>query len=484
MKRIAITLTMLFALILVSSCSNETYELIESSQDLKQATTAQDNTNIGTYKGVFTTLDSEFRGVVEIDIIDFSKSTLVESFHRATIELQTGETVFAISKDRIIAGQLENIISFSSKEISFNFSVNENGTNPLISEVVYNNTDADVLIKKHTTKNPVTALSGTYFCNGCGGSDLRTFNVIISNDGIGNQTYTTQMEFYGTSYAGIGIQDNCLDDGNLTFCDAESGDGVSNVGFSLANGDIVWKAEMSYSTSVDCSEITGIWNYRKGLSGEKSGTFRSDAATNCMTELTFEDFENAAINYTTSIPEFVGVSNKDYFFRVNYSQNIINNGVVFNEITGDYFFAAQDIDGDGATLPVQLTFENLNIASLNTIYFSAQFAEDDDGSNQDWDNSDYVHVDYSFDGGTTWITFFAIENDGSTFNSAPFIDTDLDGTGDGQEITDTFENFRVTFVNDGVTNPTASSTVSVRIAFDLNAGEEDIAIDNILIRGI
>ena len=485
MKKITLTLSILFALIL-ASCFDDATEIINESQNLSYQV-SDDNTNLGTYKGVFTTLDSEFRGVIEIEINETNSSELVKSFHTATIEMQNGDIAFATSNTPVTQGQLNTSIEFSSDELSFSFSVNDDGSDPTISNVVYNNTDADVLIKKQTTKNPVITFTGIYFCNGCGGTDARTFNVILSGDGIGNQTYTTQMEFYGNAYPGIGLQENCTIDGTLSFCDAVSGDGVDNIGFSLTNGDVVWNAEMSYSTSgADCSEIAGTWFYRKGLSGEKSGTFLSDS-DNCLQILTFEDFENASVNYTTSIPEFTdsGISTgKDYFIRTNGSD--ISSSVEFNDVVGEYYFAAQDINGEGAALPAQITFENLNISSLTTIYFSTEFAEDK-AAGEKWDNPDYVHVDYSFDGGSTWTTFFSIEGDetsGTAFNSTPRVDTDFDGVGDGQVITDTFEYFRASFVNNGTTNPTASSTVSIRIEMNLDANGEDIAIDNILIRGL
>jgi len=481
MKKTTLKLIMLLAFVFVISCTDDTTEINEAAIDQRLAS-PEAKTNLGTYKGVFTTLDSEFRGVVEIELSDISTSSLTKSSHKAIITLQDRSIVYATSNAEINIDEPINNILFNSNEISFNFSVNSDGTNPVITNVVLNNKQADIILAKHTTRLPVTTFSGTYYCNNCGGSDTRSFNVIITNDGIGNQTYTTQMEFYGTAYPGIGMQDNCINDGTLTFCDAISGDAGSNTGFSLDNGDVVWDAEMSYSNDLSsCSEIIGIWYYRKGLSGEKSGTFRSDAITNCMGTLTFEDFENANINYTTNIAEHTDGS-KNYFLRTDGSD--ISSSVQFNETTGLGYFAAQDIDADGFSVPAQITFENLNVASLNTIYFSAEFAEDDDGGNQDWDNPDYVHVDYSFDGGMTWTTFFAIQNDGSTFNSAPFIDTNLDGTGDGQEITDTFEYFRTSFVNNGLTNPTSSPTVSIRIEMSLDSGDEDIAIDSILIRGL
>jgi hypothetical protein len=493
MKKFIFTLITL-ALLLIS-CSKEAIDTNESSEDLKVL--LEENTNIGTYKGVFTTINSEFRGKVEIEIIDFNNATLAESFHRATITLQNGEILFATSTDKITSNNSVKQAKFSSKDINFHFAVNQDGSNPIITNVVYNNIISDVIVAKHTTRAPVTSIIGTYNCVDCN-LEEKTFSFIISNDGTGNQTYTTQVNFNGVTYsAGGGYQNNCIvdaDESTLTFCDAFSGvDGGSDVGFLIGgdpNKPVTWEAETIYnnetSGSDDCTTINGVWFFRKGDTEEKSGVITSDSvefSDNCLTFLAFEGFGGVSQSYTSSIPEFTD-NEKTYFIRTNGDD--IASSVDINDVVAEYFFAAQDTDDSPSTgaLPVNLTFENLDVTGLSTIYFSAQFAEDDTGASQHWDSTDYVHVDYSFDNGLTWVTFFGIESDGSNNNTAPFIDTDLDGTGDGQEITDTLQNFRASFANNGTTNPTGSNTVSVRIEIRLNAENEDIAIDNVLIRGL
>lgn len=488
MKKNIFTLIAILAILLVS-CSKDPIDNVESSENLNISLTNE--TNIGTYKGVFTTLDSQLRGVVDIEIVDFDNNISAVNFHRATITLQNGDVIFVTSKDKVTSETFANQIVFSSRDIMFNFSVNKDGSNPVVSNLEYNNNEAYIILAKHTSRAPVTAITGTYNCVGCNVAE-KTFSFVISNDGTGNQTYSTQVNFNGVNYSsGVGYQNNCAVDGDiptLTSCAAISGtEGVDDIGF-LIEADptkpVTWQGEVLYNNEVsgseDCTEIIGAWFFKKGEVDEKSGIFISDNTNNCYTLLNFEGFGGTP-SYTTSIPEFTD-GTEDYFKRTDGSD--ISAGVEIDDIIGNYFFAAQDIDGDGASVPANISFGNIDITGLSTIFFSAQFAEDDDGFSQDWDVNDYVHVDYSFDGGATWVTFFAIENDGSTFNSAPFVDTNLDGTGDGQEITNILTNFKSSFVNDGVTNPTASTTVSIRINIRLESGDEDIAIDNVLIRGI
>jgi hypothetical protein len=142
------------------------------------------------------------------------------------------------------------------------------------------------------------------------------------------------------------------------------------------------------------------------------------------------------------------------------------------------FFAAQDIDGItnwDSTLPVTLTW-TVDITGYTDLAFSIDFAEDDDGTNQDWDSTDdYVHITYAIDaGGDTNLIW--LENDGTQFNAAPLIDSNFDGIGDGAEITNTFTTYGASITGTG-----ASLVISVAIS--LNSGDEDIAFDNLTVTG-
>lgn len=189
-----------------------------------------------------------------------------------------------------------------------------------------------------------------------------------------------------------------------------------------------------------------------------------------LAEITFE----STGGYSTTITEFTDGTG-DYFIRTDGS-NTTNE--VFVNIQGAYYFAAQDIDGDGAIIPATFLLNNVNISGYSNIELRVYLAEDDDGAvvNQDWDNPDYVHFNYDIDNTGTFTNLLWIENDGSAFNSAPFIDTDYDGIGDGTEITNTFTQFTQNVTGTG-------DLLDVEIIFNLNAGDEDIAIDNIEIWG-
>jgi hypothetical protein len=199
-----------------------------------------------------------------------------------------------------------------------------------------------------------------------------------------------------------------------------------------------------------------------------------------MTSLSFgqlyqEDFETNTngTNYNTSIPEFSDGSS-DFLIRTDGSG--ISTGYVVSGTNNSFYFAGQDIDGEGAAIPVNLSTFPIDVTGLTAIDFVILLAEDDDGSSQDWDNPDYVHITYSIDGGVSQNLLW-IEGDGSSgtaFNSTPRIDTDFDGTGDGSEITSAFSEFEMSDIVIG-----GGSSIVFTIEFFLNGGDEDLAIDNI-----
>jgi len=177
--------------------------------------------------------------------------------------------------------------------------------------------------------------------------------------------------------------------------------------------------------------------------------------------------------YTTNIAEFTNGTN-DCFIRTDGSDITSEE---FTNIQGTYYFAAEDIDSDGTnTLPLTLNLDDIDIAGYENLQFRVHIAEDDEGTNQDWDNSDYVHFNYDIDNSGTFTNLLWIENDGSAPDSAPFIDTDFDETGDGAEITDSFNQYSQTIVGTG-------DLMDIEIEFSLDGDEVDIAIDNIEIWG-
>ena len=183
------------------------------------------------------------------------------------------------------------------------------------------------------------------------------------------------------------------------------------------------------------------------------------------------DFELAG-GYSTNLVEFTD-NGSDYFIRTDGTDI---SGETFTNIQGDYYFAAQDLDGEGATLPLTLSIDDANISGLTDLALSVMMAEDDASDNaEDWDDADYVHIDYDIDNSGTFINLIHIEAAGGT-NSTPMIDTNFDGTGDGTALTNAFAEFSASIAETG-------SLIDIRITFFLDSGDEDIALDNIRLTG-
>lgn len=191
-----------------------------------------------------------------------------------------------------------------------------------------------------------------------------------------------------------------------------------------------------------------------------------------QTTLRSVDFETPN-GYTVSVPEFSD-GLYDFFCRTNGADSIGPNYSVTGQ-QGNIFFAAMDID-DGSTKPLidTIFIEDVDISGQSNITFSMLVAEDDDLTNQDWDDNTYLIVKADIDNSGTYTTVFAVEAEGG-INTVPRIDTDFDGVGDGSEITSVFQEFTANIAGSG-------SLLDIIIIFgNLDAGDEDIAIDNIVI---
>ena len=193
-----------------------------------------------------------------------------------------------------------------------------------------------------------------------------------------------------------------------------------------------------------------------------------------MTIIHREGFESGRDGYITSVEEFTDGAG-DFFTRTDGSN--VGDFYEIAGIEGTTWFAAMDLDGDGAA-PVQtLTIEDIPVAGFANLSFSGLFAEDDDGTNQDWDDADYVLVEARLDGGD-WLSvlqFAGIDN-GTIFNQEPAVDSDFDGVGDGDALSDVLSRFSAPIAGTG-------SLLDLRLTLALDSGDEDISFDDLTIEG-
>ncbi len=248
------------------SCSNEeiTIEEINAQENIDLVTdlSRYQGTSLGMYKGVFTTTDSEERGIIEINIINdqYAKATLEKN--DGTVEVYKG----IINQTRAHGGM---DISFTSSNSSFAFIVNSDGSNPIILDANSGAKEALMTIVKENQRGAVTPLTGT-FTSSIGGTG--TWNIIFNTGtGEGDDTdITTQSIFNSIDFGSTtgNNQSNCITNDTVTTCDI--GGDYASLGF-----DITWSGVHTYLDSPDCSSSTGIWTATGG-GVISTGTYTTD----------------------------------------------------------------------------------------------------------------------------------------------------------------------------------------------------------------
>ena len=191
--------------------------------------------------------------------------------------------------------------------------------------------------------------------------------------------------------------------------------------------------------------------------------------------LLFEDFEDSNITYTTSFSEFSDGAT-DYFGRIAPDNFTVAPTVQFQNQQGAGYFAAMDTDAPEGSDEDPVVRFSVDIFGYENLRFSALFAEDsaEDGNN-DWDANTSILISYTIDNQAPQ-TMLAFAATGGT-NTPAALDSDKDGTGDSILLNDTFTRFASGFIGVG-------NTLNMEITLNnLDATDEDIAFDNILIEG-
>lgn len=197
--------------------------------------------------------------------------------------------------------------------------------------------------------------------------------------------------------------------------------------------------------------------------------------------LHFEDFNDSTIGYTSTLPDpGTSDSNESYFGRIGGAGGLtVGGGVSFTNTSGGYFGASQTALNSGPNIGSGLiSWTGINISGFTNLSFSGLFAEDDDPGVADrWDPNSEVLVSARIDGGSFFNVFGIQSSSNASSNTAPRVDTNFDGLGDGAEITDTFTQFVANIAGTG-------NLLDLRIVMSgLTEVGEDIAFDNIMITG-
>lgn len=220
---------------------------------------------------------------------------------------------------------------------------------------------------------------------------------------------------------------------------------------------------------------------------------------NAQSILYMNDFESTN-TYTTSIIEGSDGA-EDYFGRIDHmgngvtvsNPNIVGDDGSLNQdidggtpgsysmsINGAYYFGAQDMDGyTGGSVPATVAFQPFTISDFSNLVFSLDMA---DKESMNWDKTDFVRFEYSIDGGA-YQNILCLENDGSTFNTPAYIDTDCDGDGNTVPITNQLTTDWTSFSFPFPANA-KGNTMQLRVTMSLMALDETFFMDNLRVTGI
>ncbi|MEL6924481.1 MAG: hypothetical protein AAFO94_10580, partial [Bacteroidota bacterium] len=199
------------------------------------------------------------------------------------------------------------------------------------------------------------------------------------------------------------------------------------------------------------------------------------SANVAMAQFFTEDFDGAN---TTVMLSLTGdcVGDNDDYFGVLSETSPTNLNVDYGNDDGN-FLGAQDTDGGGCgngtgNDDVSALLDDIPISGQTGITLCFDLAEADaSNGEEDWDAASSVSIAYSIDG-ASFETVLVMEAAGGT-NTMPQADCDNDGLGDGDEIGNDFSTFCF---------PVSGTGTFIDLQFNisgLDAGDEDVAIDNI-----
>lgn len=230
------------------------------------------------------------RGSIQITI-PISDETLAT----ARLNLSSGDEYRLSATETIIPEtDITNLIFESDNNVSFSFSVAANGEHPEIRDVLLNEKEGDILIRKHSNRVPVYPIVGTYVCEECGthptlnNSITQTFNIIRQEEMVnldarddlppppGPRSMAVQVALGNNVFMGTG-EENGVDPfptGN-TFTTLIDGEIAIN-----NNAIFEWSGSHTFSNFnsdlPDYSAASGQWHFNSPVYAELSGMFIRD----------------------------------------------------------------------------------------------------------------------------------------------------------------------------------------------------------------
>lgn len=194
-----------------------------------------------------------------------------------------------------------------------------------------------------------------------------------------------------------------------------------------------------------------------------------------------ETFDDAS-GFSSSVP-FFSDGFGDYFGLAgaasgdDFGDGSTPSGLKPYDGTDGGYLTGQDLDGEGADLPVTAEWTGIDITGLTDLSFQGRFAEFFDAPG-DIDADDYLKVEARIDGGAwqTVLMFTGAEFTSGNFNGSFHQDTDLDGSGDGPALTGSLQDFTAAITGSG-------ASLDLRFSASVEAGDEDFAVDDFRVTG-
>ena len=232
MKKLLVK-TLLSITIIFASCS-ENDPLItinDSAEELPIALSQYDNSNYGIYKGVFV-------GSSGTILVNLNNNGVI------SVSLTIDGVYYPFTSSETITENQQTEITFAYENNSFSFTVNADGSNPLITNVsIEGHPDASIIVVKENSSYVAQLYEGSY--EGIDqNNDQGTFNAIVFNGAV---YILSKSSVYGSSsYASGSV------DGNLV-------SGASSLG-TIFSGNIENDEVMNGTWKITQTNEKGIWS--------------------------------------------------------------------------------------------------------------------------------------------------------------------------------------------------------------------------------
>jgi len=225
--------TLLSITIIFASCS-ENDPLItinDSAEELPIALSQYDNSNYGIYKGVFVGSSGPI-------LVNLNNNGVI------SVSLTIDGVNYPFTSSETITENQQTEITFAYENNSFSFTVNADGSNPLITNVsIEGHPDASIIVVKENSSYVAQLYEGSY--EGIDqNNDQGTFNAIVFNGAV---YILSKSSVYGSSSYASGLVD-----GNLV-------SGASSLG-TIFSGNIENDEVMNGTWMVTQTNEKGIWS--------------------------------------------------------------------------------------------------------------------------------------------------------------------------------------------------------------------------------